>query len=101
MSNNWLFLIMLPLTACAGERITVNAPPPPREWMVCEALPERPNLAPLVPFVLSDGRTVYIVDEVNERDSSIARFIVAVQGAWFDCANKLAMVKDYHEKTAE
>jgi hypothetical protein len=88
------------LAACTPP-IKVAAPPPPREWMVCEALPERPDLAPLVPFQLSDGRRVYLVDEVNARDSSIARYIVAVRGAWFSCANNLQKVKDYHSKTAE
>lgn len=83
------------LAAC-GEEIIVNAPPPPADWMVCEALPVSPDLKPLVPFVLSDGRKVYLVDDVNARDGSIARYIVAVRGAWFSCSNNLTKVRDYH-----
>jgi hypothetical protein len=98
--NMWAILSLIAglliLTACAGETITVNAPPPPREWMVCEKLPAAPDLEPLVAFQLSDGRTVYLVDDVNARDAQISRYVVAVRGAWFSCANNLEKVRGYH-----
>jgi hypothetical protein len=86
----------LALSACAGETITVNAPPPPREWMVCEKLPVAPDLKPLVAFQLSDGRTVYLVDDVNARDAQIARYIINIRGAYFSCSNNLEKVRGYH-----
>jgi hypothetical protein len=83
------------LSAC-HEPIEVGLPPPPREWMVCEKLPVAPDLEPLVPFQLSDGRTVYLADDVNARDAQIARYVVAVRGAWFSCANNLEKVRGYY-----
>jgi hypothetical protein len=91
-----LLCAVMHLTACAGNPITVNAPLPPREWMVCEKLPVAPDLEPLVPFQLSDGRTVYLADDVNARDAQIARYVVAVRGAWFSCANNLEKVRGYY-----
>jgi hypothetical protein len=85
------------LSACARNPIDRRpAPLPPREWMVCEKLPVAPDLEPLVPFQLSDGRTVYLVDDVNARDAQIASYVVAVRGAWFSCANNLEKVRGYY-----
>jgi hypothetical protein len=98
MSKKRAFLYTLPLclTACGPKPITVNVPPPPASYMVCEQLPARPDLKPLVPFVLSDGRKVYLVDEVNARDAEIARYVVQARGAWFSCFNQLAKVRDFY-----
>lgn len=90
-----LILASLFLTTACHKPIEVGLPPPPADWMVCEKLPAKPDLKPLVPFVLSDGRTVYLVDDVNARDSHIARYVLAVEGAWFDCANNLEKVRGY------
>lgn len=78
----------LALVSC-GEPIKVNTPPPPAEWLQCEAEPDRPNLAPLV---------TYAKPEVDARDSLIARYLLALRAAHFDCANNLAMVKDYYRE---
>ena len=88
---------LLALAACQ-KPIEVGLPPPPADWMVCEALPVAPDLKPLVPFRLSDGRTVYLVDDVNARDAQIARYVVAVRGAWFSCSNQLEKVRGYYSE---
>ena len=85
----------LALASC-GEPIRVGAPPPPSEYMVCEKLPVAPDLKPLEAFQLSDGRMVYLKADVDSRDSRVARYILEVRGAWFDCSNQLGKVRDYH-----
>lgn len=87
--------LMVSLTACPGEPIEPNAPPPPREYLVCESLPKAPNVEALSPFALSDGRVVYLASEVDRRDVKIATYIVDVRGAWFSCSNQLGRVRDY------
>ena len=82
---------LLALSACGGEPIKVNAPPPPAEWLRCEAEPERPMLAPL-----NGIAGTYAKPEVDARDSLIARYILALRAAHFDCANQLGKVRDYH-----
>lgn len=84
------------LTACGGERIDVGIPPPPASYMVCEELPVAPDLSPLEAITLADGRQVYLKADVDARDGSIARYIVAVRGAWFSCSNQLQRVSDYY-----
>lgn len=84
------------LTAC-GEPIKVGLPPPPAEWMQCEALPVAPDLKPLERITLPDGRMVYLMTDVNARDARIARYIVQVRGAHFECWNNAAKVRQYHE----
>ena len=91
-----LTLAPFALTACGPKPITVNAPAPPAGWMVCQKLPVAPDLKPLTPFQLSDGRMVYLKADVDARDSQIARYVIEVRGAWFDCSNNLAKVRDYH-----
>lgn len=90
-----LFSSALALTAC-GPDIKVNPPAPPREWMVCEELPAKPDLKPLEAINLPDGRVVYLKADVDARDGQIARYVVAVNGAWFSCANQLAKVREYY-----
>ena len=94
-----LFFSPLLLTACGGETITVNAPPPPAEYLTCSALPDTPDLSPLTTFEASNGAMVYYKAETNERDTAIARYIVALRGAWFDCSNQLGRVRDYVDGT--
>lgn len=87
----------LALAGCAGETITLNAPPPPVEWMQCAELPVAPDLSPLERITLPDGRVGYIVAQTNARDAQIARYIVAIRGAHFECWNNLAKVRGYYE----
>lgn len=91
------FLCTLILTACGGETITVNTPPPPAEYLICDTLPEPPDISPLTPIVASNGTKVYLKAEVDTRDGEIARWLIAVRGAWFDCSNQLGKVRDYYE----
>jgi hypothetical protein len=85
------------VASCGPERIIVNAPPPPAEWLTCQPLPERPDLAPLQVITLDDGRRVYMKADVDARDVPIARYILDIRGSWFDCSNNLAQVRDYVE----
>ena len=82
------------LAAC-GEPIEVGLPPPPREWLSCKEMPLAPDLKPLERITLPDGRVVYLARETNDRDAEIARYIVDLRGAWFDCHNQLAKVRGY------
>ena len=84
------------LTACGGEKIEVNLPPPPAEWLSCQELPSRPDLKPLERIVLPDGREVYLKADVDTRDAAIARWIVQARGSWFSCSNNLAKVRGYY-----
>lgn len=88
MKVNPFWFAPLALTAC-GEPIQVNAPPPPADWLICADEPERPELAPLV---------TYAKPEVDARDSIIARYLLALRAAHFDCRNNLAKVKDYYRE---
>ena len=85
----------LALTACK-QPIEVGLPPPPAEWMVCDALPAKPDLKPLERITLPDGRVVYLASETNARDAEIARYVVGVRGAWFSCSNQLEKVRGYY-----
>ena len=87
----------LALASCGGETITVNTPPPPNEYLVCAELPDPPDISPLTPIVASNGTKVYLKAEVDTRDGEIARWLIAVRGAWFDCSNQLGKVRDYYE----
>ena len=93
----WTLCSISLLTACGGETITVNAPPPPASYLICDTLPEPPDISPLTPIVASNGTKVYLKAEVDTRDGEIARWLIAVRGAWFSCANQLAKVRDYYE----
>lgn len=85
----------LALIACK-QPIEVGLPPPPAEWMVCDALPAKPDLKPLNRIALPDGRSVYLASETNARDAEIARYVVGVRGAWFSCSNHLEKVRGYY-----
>ena len=78
------------LTAC-GQPIKVNAPAPPAEWLSCQPAPETPTLAPLAPVA-----GTYAKPDVDARDSVIARYLLALRAAHFDCENALAKVRGYY-----
>ena len=93
----FLYMTALSLTACnQPQPIKLNPPPPPASWLVCEPMPDRPQLAPPVPVPLSDGRVVYLKPETDARDAEIARYILRSREAYFSCWNNLAKVKDYY-----
>lgn len=94
----WIACFSLALAAC-GEPIEVNPPPPPPEYLTCKEMPTAPDLSPLEAFVLPDGRTAYLKPETDARDAHIARYVVALRGAYYDCAGQLGRVKDYVEAT--
>lgn len=85
------------LAAC-GEPVEVGLPPPPREWLSCKEMPVAPVLEPLERVTLPDGRVVYLARETNDRDAAIARYIVDLRGAWFDCHNQIAKVRGYFKE---
>lgn len=95
-----LFSSVLLLTACSNkaEKIALNTPPPPDSYMVCEEMPEIPDLRPLQAFELQDGKVVYLKQEVDSRDYKIARYIVETREAWFSCSTQLQSIKDYYEE---
>lgn len=64
--------------------------------MVCAGLPAVPKIEPLTAFVAGDGIIAYNKPQVDERDVTIARWIVDVRGAWFSCSNQLERVRDYY-----
>lgn len=85
--------------ACPGERINVNAEPPPAEYLVCDELPAAPNLRDLEAITAANGALVYLKPATDARDAKIARYIVALRGAYFNCYNQLGRVADYVEGT--
>jgi hypothetical protein len=92
-----LFLALpFALTACGPKPITVNVPPPPASYMVCEELPARPDLKPLEAFALPDGRMAYLKAETDARDAQIARYVVESRAIWFECFNNAAKLRDYY-----
>ena len=84
------------ITSCGGETINVGTPPPPASYLVCDALPEAPDLDPLQAITLADGAKVYAKPQVDTRDSAIARWIVDLRGAHFECWNQLQRVREYY-----
>jgi hypothetical protein len=92
-----LIIATLFLASCGGETIRPNLPPPPRDYMVCAKLPERPDLKPLEAITLDDGRVVYLKAETDARDAQVARYLVAVRDSWFSCSNQLGKVADYYK----
>ena len=86
----------LAIAGCGNTPIEVGMPPPPAEWLTCEKMPVAPDLKPLERIALPNGGFAYLVPETNARDAQIARYIVALRGAHFDCWNKLEQVRGYH-----
>ena len=93
--------LAISLTACGPKPITVNAPPPPAEWLTCATEPERPSLDPITAYPAEDNGLIYRKGDVDARDSVIARYLLALRAAHFSCANNLAKVKQYVSETAE
>lgn len=87
--------LMAFLMACPGERIEVNAPQVPDEYLTCDKLPAAPDVEPLRAFQASNGAMVYYKADVDARDAKIAPYIVAIRGAWFSCSNQLGRARDY------
>jgi hypothetical protein len=87
----------MPFLASCAETIEVSPPPPPQDYLTCQKLPKPPEIAPLSAFRAPNGVLVYSKADVDVRDASIARYIVDVRGAWFDCSNQLQRVSDYYE----
>lgn len=83
------------LAGCTQERITVNPPPPPERYLTCATAPASPDITPLEAFALPSGIMAYPKAETDARDSLIARDVVALRQAHFDCANQLGRVRDY------
>ena len=86
-------LLMASLAGC--KTIEVGKDPPPAERLICEGMPEAPNVTPLEAYRLPDGTQFYYKKDVDERDANIAPFIVNLRGAWFSCSNQLAWNRDY------
>lgn len=96
MSKKWLILCMLGATAC-GPKAELGPLPPPAERLTCKELPQKPDLKPLEAFALPDGTLAYRKADVDTRDGAIARYIVAMHGAYFDCRRTVEWHKDYYE----
>lgn len=79
-----LIAIPLALTAC-NEPVRLGPLPPPPERLVCQEMPQRPDLKPLEAFKLPDGTLAYRKADVDLRDGYIARYVVGTQEAYFDC----------------
>lgn len=86
--------ITFSLWACPGD-IKLGPLPPPPERLVCQEMPEKPDLRPLEAFSLPDGTLAYRKADVDARDGKIARYIVAMRGAYFDCRNAVDWNRDY------
>ena len=86
---------ILSLGACST--IDVGAPPPPAERLVCEPLPDAPDLTPLEAISGIGGVMVYRKADVDARDALIAPYVVNLRGAWFSCSSQIQWNRDYHE----
>lgn len=91
-------LTILPLffILAACETIKVGPPPPPAQRLVCEELPAKPDISPLVAFAAENGALVYYKADVDARDAKIAPYIVELRGAWFSCSSQLGWNRDYY-----
>ena len=83
------------LSACQ-KPIKVNPPPPPADYLVCQILPERPDLEPLEAIETDNGAKVYPKPQTDARDAVIARYVISLREAFFSCANQLNRVSDYY-----
>ncbi|MEM9085288.1 MAG: hypothetical protein AAGB23_05145 [Pseudomonadota bacterium] len=64
-------------------------------------MPAVPAIQALQPIMMDEGALVYLKSDVDARDATVARFLVNIRGAWFDCANQLQKVADYYEAAGE
>ena len=90
-------LMLFLLTNCGGETIKVGLPPPPADYFSCQELPATPQLEGLQAIEASNGALVYPKPQTDARDADIARYIVSLREAWFDCSNALQRVQDYYD----
>ena len=90
-------LAFVPLCAVMACRqpIEVGRRAPPPERLVCKQLPDTPDLSPLESVSMPDGVVYYRKADVDARDGSIARYIVELRGAHFDCRSQLQWNQDY------
>jgi hypothetical protein len=68
--------------------------------MVCAALPTPPAIEGLVAYQVGEG-LAYDKGQVDARDAKLARWIVSLRDAWFECSTNLAWVRQYYAGQAE
>lgn len=97
-----LALSTLCLTGCAERKAELRAvavTPDPAPLDACPArFPIAPQLVPLAPFALPDGRQAVLLDTVLQRETLTARYIIAGRGAWHECRSAVAFVQDWAAK---
>lgn len=64
------------------------------------AYPAPPQLVPLAPFALADGRKVVLLDTVIARDGAMARYLIEGRDAWFECRSPVLYVQDWVARMA-
>lgn len=64
--------------------------------MVCAPIPEAPRIEGLMAFQVGEGMA-YDKGQVDARDAKIARWLIELRGAWFECSNQLAWIREYYE----
>lgn len=93
-----LALSMLCLASCAkpGQVRAVATTPDPAPLAQCPtSFPIAPELPPLAPFALPDGRMAVLLETVLERDKRTARYVVAGFGAWGECRSSVTYAQDW------
>lgn len=94
-----LALSTLCLTSCGNRLAPVRVAPIAADPAKLHDCPERfpipPQLVPLAPFTLPDGRAVVLLDTVIERERGTARFILAGRGAWQLCRSAVTYAQDW------
>ncbi|MDE0879996.1 MAG: hypothetical protein OSB00_15245 [Sphingomonas bacterium] len=85
------------LAACGGDDPRPVLTPDPAKLAQCQRVfPAFPQLPPLAPFKLSDGRVVVLFDQVRTRDTITARYVVKdAMRAWQSCESPVAYVEDW------
>lgn len=93
-----LALSTLCLSSC-GRQADVRTVPVAPDQAPLDACPQTfpiaPVLVPLAPFALPDGRRVVLLDTVLERETVVARYIIAGRGAWHECRSAVAFAQDW------
>lgn len=82
-------------SAACQKPIELNPPPPPAERLVCAELPTPPRIEGIIPYQSGEGY-VYDKGQVDARDAKVARYILQVRDAWFECSTQLAWLRDYY-----
>ena len=91
------------LAACGGDDPRPVLTPDPAKLAQCQReFPAFPELPPLAPFKLPDGRVVVLFDQVRARDTITARYVVKdAMGAWQSCESPVAYVEDWTVEVAK